>query len=50
MSDKEIDVQDDIIDLLGNKNLTIEDIEDIIEEAHGSAYRSKVREVIDESL
>lgn len=48
MSDKEIDVQDDIVDLL-NKGLPLPEIEDIIEETHGSRYRVMVVEVLNES-
>lgn len=48
MSDKEIDVQDDIVDML-NKGLPLAEIEDIIEETHGSQYVCMVNEVLNES-
>lgn len=45
MGNKEIDVQEDIIELLSGDK-TLAEIKEIIEETHGSSYVELVEEVV----
>jgi len=45
MSDKILDVQEDIVDLL-NSDKTVSEIKEIIEETHGASYVDMVEEVL----
>ena len=45
MGNKELDVQEDIVDLL-NGEKTLEEIKEIIEETHGSMYVDMVEDCL----